>query len=59
MPTSSDQNGAYVLVVDDEPTIGEIMARYLQRAAFRRGSRFDRARSRRDEHETLAGPCHP
>ena len=41
MPTSSDQNGAYVLVVDDEPTIGEIMARYLQRAGFQTGIALD------------------
>jgi len=34
MLIGSDHPGAVVLVVDDEPTIGEIMARYLQRAGF-------------------------
>lgn len=33
--------GPYVLVVDDEPTIGEIMARYLQRAGYRAGVALD------------------
>ncbi len=37
MRSSSDPVGPYVLVVDDEPTIGEIMARYLQRAGYRTG----------------------
>ncbi len=33
--------GPYVLVVDDEPTIGEIMARYLKRAGYRTGVALD------------------
>jgi two-component system response regulator ResD len=37
MATSPDSTGSFVLVVDDEPTIGEIMARYLQRAGFHTG----------------------
>jgi two-component system, OmpR family, response regulator ResD len=41
MSTSSDLPGPFVLVVDDEPTIGEIMARYLQRAGFRTGVALD------------------
>jgi DNA-binding response OmpR family regulator len=41
MPTGSDRTGPFVLVVDDEPTIGEIMARYLQRAGFRTGVALD------------------
>jgi DNA-binding response OmpR family regulator len=34
MSTSQDTSGASVLVVDDEPTIGEVLARYLERAGF-------------------------
>jgi two-component system, OmpR family, response regulator ResD len=34
MPTQTDQPGASVLVIDDEPTIGDVVARYLQRAGF-------------------------
>jgi len=34
MPISGDQAGASVLVVDDEPTIGDVVSRYLQRAGF-------------------------
>jgi two-component system response regulator ResD len=37
MSTTSDQKeatGAFVLVVDDEPTIGDVVSRYLQRAGF-------------------------
>ncbi len=41
MPASPNPAGPYVLVVDDEPTIGEIMARYLQRAGFRTGVALD------------------
>ena len=41
MSTGSDHTGDFVLVVDDEPTIGEIMARYLQRAGFRTGVALD------------------
>jgi two-component system response regulator ResD len=41
MRSSSDTAGPYVLVVDDEPTIGEIMARYLQRAGFQTGVALD------------------
>ena len=41
MSTGSDHTGGFVLVVDDEPTIGEIMARYLQRAGFRTGVALD------------------
>jgi len=41
MAGSQDPQGPYVLVVDDEPTIGEIMARYLQRAGFRTGVALD------------------
>jgi two-component system response regulator ResD len=34
-PAPTDEHsGASVLVVDDEPTIGDILARYLQRAGF-------------------------
>jgi two-component system response regulator ResD len=43
MPASPDRPGAYVLVVDDEPTIGEIMGRYLQRAGFQTGVALDGA----------------
>jgi two-component system response regulator ResD len=35
MPAQTDQPGASVLVIDDEPTIGDVVARYLQRAGFR------------------------
>ena len=41
MPASPNPAGPYVLVVDDEPTIGEIMARYLQRAGFQTGVALD------------------
>jgi len=41
MPTGADNMGPFVLVVDDEPTIGEIMARYLQRAGFQTGVALD------------------
>lgn len=34
MSTEHDQEGASVLVVDDEPTIADVVARYLQRAGF-------------------------
>jgi two-component system, OmpR family, response regulator ResD len=34
MLTQEDHPGAFVLVVDDEPTIGDVLARYLQRAGF-------------------------
>jgi two-component system, OmpR family, response regulator ResD len=34
MPTDDEQPGASVLVVDDEPTIGDVVARYLRRAGF-------------------------
>ena len=34
MPAQTDQRGASVLVIDDEPTIGDVVARYLQRAGF-------------------------
>lgn len=34
MPSPSAESSAYVLVVDDEPTIGEVVCRYLQRAGF-------------------------
>src|ERR1700739_1797312 len=34
MPSPSAERSAYVLVVDDEPTIGEVVCRYLQRAGF-------------------------
>ncbi len=34
MPTEQDQEGASVLVVDDEPTIADVVARYLRRAGF-------------------------
>jgi DNA-binding response OmpR family regulator len=32
--TASDENRGSILVVDDEPTIGEILGRYLQRAGY-------------------------
>src|SRR5882724_9909744 len=35
MPINGDQAGASVLVVDDEPTIGDVVSRYLRRAGFR------------------------
>lgn len=41
MCASPDPTGAYVLVVDDEPTIGEIVARYLRRAGFQTGIALD------------------
>lgn len=41
MRASPDPAGPYVLVVDDEPTIGEIIARYLQRAGFQTGVALD------------------
>ncbi len=41
MRASPDPPGPYVLVVDDEPTIGEIVARYLQRAGFQTGVALD------------------
>ena len=41
MPPSPNAPGQYVLVVDDEPTIGEIVARYLQRAGFQTGVALD------------------
>ena len=41
MSTSSDHTGAFVLLVDDEPTIGEIMARYLQRAGYQTAIALD------------------
>ena len=41
MAVSLNSEGPYVLVVDDEPTIGEIMARYLERAGFRTGIAVD------------------
>lgn len=42
MPSpSADQQSAYVLVVDDEPTIGEVLCRYLQRAGFQTGRAGD------------------
>jgi len=34
MLTEEDHSGALVLVVDDEPTIGDVLARYLRRAGF-------------------------
>jgi len=34
MPSEQDHEGASVLVVDDEPTIADVVARYLQRAGF-------------------------
>jgi DNA-binding response OmpR family regulator len=34
MPVKGDQAGASVLVVDDEPTIGDVVSRYLRRAGF-------------------------
>jgi two-component system response regulator ResD len=33
-PAAEDHSGASVLVVDDEPTIGEVLARYLRRAGY-------------------------
>jgi two-component system response regulator ResD len=41
MPSPSAESGAYVLVVDDEPTIGEVVCRYLQRAGFTTGCALD------------------
>lgn len=41
MSASPNTPGQYVLVVDDEPTIGEIVARYLQRAGFQTGIALD------------------
>jgi len=32
--TAEDRAGASVLVVDDEPTIGEVVSRYLRRAGY-------------------------
>jgi two-component system response regulator ResD len=37
MPSPSADQGAFVLVVDDEPTIGEVVCRYLERAGFQAG----------------------
>jgi two-component system, OmpR family, response regulator ResD len=37
----ADQGSSYVLVVDDEPTIGEVVCRYLQRAGFAAGCALD------------------
>jgi two-component system response regulator ResD len=34
MPSPSADQSAFVLVVDDEPTIGEVLCRYLERAGF-------------------------
>lgn len=41
MTASPNPAGPYVLVVDDEPTIGEIVARYLQREGFQTGVALD------------------
>ncbi len=41
MPSPSAESSAYVLVVDDEPTIGEVVCRYLQRAGFSAGCAGD------------------
>jgi len=35
MPADRDREMPFVLVVDDEPTIGEVLARYLSRAGYR------------------------
>jgi DNA-binding response OmpR family regulator len=37
MPSPSADQSAFVLVVDDEPTIGEVLCRYLERAGFQAG----------------------
>jgi DNA-binding response OmpR family regulator len=41
MPSPSAEPSAYVLVVDDEPTIGEVVCRYLQRAGFQAQAALD------------------
>jgi two-component system response regulator ResD len=41
MPSPSAERSAYVLVVDDEPTIGEVVCRYLQRAGFQAQAALD------------------
>jgi two-component system response regulator ResD len=41
MPSPSVESSPYVLVVDDEPTIGEVVCRYLQRAGFTAGCAGD------------------
>jgi two-component system response regulator ResD len=41
MPSRSAESSPYVLVVDDEPTIGEVVCRYLQRAGFAAGCAGD------------------
>ncbi|HEY1689538.1 MAG TPA: response regulator transcription factor [Solirubrobacteraceae bacterium] len=41
MPSPLAERSAYVLVVDDEPTIGEVLCRYLQRAGFEAGCAGD------------------
>jgi two-component system response regulator ResD len=45
MPSPSAESGAYVLVVDDEPTIGEVLCRYLQRAGFQAACALDGPRA--------------
>jgi two-component system response regulator ResD len=41
MSTQRDPGEASVLVVDDEPTIGEVLARYLRRAGFETHTALD------------------
>jgi len=41
MSLLQDRSGASVLVVDDEPTIGEVLAHYLRRAGFQTHTALD------------------